>query len=258
MIERTFIQKNLNKMEMEDYLEKKLERAGFDKVEIIKTPLVTRIVLFVAKPGLAIGKSGSTIKQLTETIAQKYKIDNPQIEIQEVKDQRLNAKIQAKKMASMIERGNSWRSIAYRLIKDAMDAGAQGIELVVKGKLSGKGGRKRKQRIAFGYMKKLGHQAKMVDFAKVAAYPKAGAIGIRLRIIHPGFVFPDKMDTEKIVKDLKKLKKELAEQEEAKEEKKNEEKKEEEKKKNEVKEEEKKVDEVKEENKAEEKATEAK
>jgi len=212
MIERTFIQKNLNKMEMEDYLNKKLERAGFDKVDVIKTPLVTRIVLYVAKPGLAIGKSGSTIKQLTETIAQKYKIENPQIEIQEVKDQRLNAKIQAKKMASMIERGNSWRSVAYRLIKDAMDAGAQGIELVVKGKLSGKGGRKRKQRIAFGYMKKLGDQAKLVDFAKVAAYPKAGAIGIRLRIIHPDVVFPDKIDAEKVIKELKRVKKELDEQ----------------------------------------------
>jgi len=212
MIERTFIQKNINKMEMENYLEEKLDRAGFDKVEIIKTPLVTRIVLYVAKPGLAIGKSGSTIKQLTEVISQKYKIDNPQIEIQEVRDQRLNAKIQAKKMAQMIERGFSWRSIAYRLIKDAVDAGAQGIELVVKGKLSGKGGRKRKQRIAFGYMKKIGYQAKMVDFAKEAAYPKAGAIGIRLRIIHPKVVFPDKVDVEKVVNDMKKIKAELKEQ----------------------------------------------
>ena len=46
-------------------------------------------------------------------------------------------------------------------------------------------------------MKKLGYQARMVDFAKVAAYPKAGAIGIRLRIIHPDVVFPDKIDAEK-------------------------------------------------------------
>ncbi len=212
MIERTFIQKNYNKMELEKYLEKKLDRAGFDKLEIIKTPMVTRIVLYVAKPGLAIGKSGSTIKTLTEVISQKYKIDNPQIEIQELKDQRLNAKIQAKKMAQMIERGFSWRSIAYRLIKDAMDAGAQGIELVVKGKLSGKGGRKRKQRIAFGYMKKIGYQARMVDFAKEAAYPKAGAIGIRLRIIHPSVVFPDKIDAEKVIKAMKETKKEMKEQ----------------------------------------------
>jgi len=199
MIERTFIQKNFNRMELEDYLTKKLDRAGFSHLEIIKTPLVTRIVLHVAKPGFAIGKGGSTIKTLTEVIAQKYKIDNPQIEIQEVKQPNLNAKILAERMASMIQREFSWRSIAYKLVKDVVDAGAQGVELVVKGKLSGKGGRKKKVRIAYGYMKKLGDQTKMVDYAKAASYPKAGAIGIRLRIIHPDVIFPDKVDIKKII-----------------------------------------------------------
>ena len=100
MIERKFIQKNFNKMELEDYLTKKLDRAGFSHLEIIKTPMVTRIVLHVAKPGFAIGKGGSTIKTLTDVIANKYKIDNPQIEIQEIKNASLNAKIQAERMAA--------------------------------------------------------------------------------------------------------------------------------------------------------------
>ena len=216
MIERTFIQKNLNRMEMEDYLTKKLDRAGFSKLEIIKTPLVTRIVLHVAKPGMAIGKSGATIKQLTETMGAKYKIDNPQIEIQELKDPRLDARVQVEKMASMIEKGFQWRSVAFRTVKDAVDAGAQGVELVVKGKLSGKGGRKRKQRIAYGYLKKIGDQAKLVDFAKAAAYPKAGAIGLRLKIVHPDVVFPDKVDVNKVLKDMRSVEKEIKEQAEKK------------------------------------------
>ncbi|MFA5930983.1 MAG: 30S ribosomal protein S3 [archaeon] len=203
MIERTFIQKNFNKMELEDYLTKKLDRAGFSHMEIIKTPMVTRIVLHVAKPGFAIGKGGSTIKTLTEVISSKYKIDNPQIEIQEIKNPSLNAKIQAEKMAQMVQREFSWRSVAYKLVKEVVDNGAQGVELVVKGKLSGKGGRKRKVRIAYGYMKKLGAQTKMVDFAKAASYPKSGAIGIRLRIIHPEIIFPDKVDIKKIVQGIK-------------------------------------------------------
>ncbi|VVB76347.1 30S ribosomal protein S3 [uncultured archaeon] len=212
MIERTFIQKNFNRMELEDYLTKKLDRAGFSHLEIIKTPLVTRIVLHVAKPGFAIGKGGSTIKTLTEVVAQKYKIDNPQIEIQEIKQPNLNAKILAERMASMIQREFSWRSIAYKLVKDVVDAGAQGVELVVKGKLSGKGGRKKKVRIAYGYMKKLGDQTKMVDYAKAASYPKAGAIGIRLRIIHPDVIFPDKVDIKKIIAAKKGTAKEASEQ----------------------------------------------
>ncbi|MFA6268656.1 MAG: 30S ribosomal protein S3 [archaeon] len=212
MIERKFIQKNFDKMEIEDYLTKKLDRAGFSHMEIIKTPLVTRIVLHVAKPGFAIGKGGSTIKTLTEVIAGKYKIDNPQIEIQEIKSPNLNAKIQAEKMAAMVDREFAWRSVAYKLVKEVIEGGAQGVELVVKGKLSGKGGRKRKVRIAYGYMKKLGAQTKMVDFAKAAAYPKSGAIGIRLRIIHPDVIFPDKVDIKKVVQGIKAVETEAKEQ----------------------------------------------
>lgn len=215
MIEKTFIQKNFNKMELEDYLTKKLDRAGFSHLEIIKTPLVTRIVLNVAKPGFAIGKGGSTIKTLTEVIAKKYHIDNPQIEIQEIKNANLNAKIQAERMAGMIQRDFSWRSIAYKLVKDVIDSGAQGVELIVKGKLSGKGGRKKKVRIAYGYMKKIGNQTKWVDYAKAAAYPKSGAIGIKLRIIHPEIIFPDKVDIKKVVAALKTVETEAKEQKEA-------------------------------------------
>jgi small subunit ribosomal protein S3 len=214
MIEKTFIQKNFNKMELEDYLTKKLDRAGFSHLEIIKTPLVTRIVLNVAKPGFAIGKGGSTIKTLTEVIAKKYKIDNPQIEIQEIKNSSLNAKIQAERMAGMIQREFSWRSIAYKLVKDVIDSGAQGVELIVKGKLSGKGGRKKKVRIAYGYMKKIGNQTKWVDYAKAAAYPKSGAIGIKLMIIHPEIIFPDKVDIKKVVAAMKAVETEAKEQKE--------------------------------------------
>ncbi|MFA5357948.1 MAG: 30S ribosomal protein S3 [archaeon] len=204
MIERVFIQQNIRKMELEGYVAKKLDRAGFTHLDIVKTPLVTRIVLHVAKPGLAIGKGGQTIKQLTQVIGEKYNIDNPQIEIQEIKNPNLNARAIVDRMASLIQKGFAWRSVAFRSVRDIMAAGAQGVELQMKGKLSGKGGRKRKQRIAFGYMKKVGDQTKLVDYAKAAAYPKAGAIGIKLRIIHPDAVFPDKVDVNKVVEGVKK------------------------------------------------------
>jgi len=203
MIERTFIQQNMRKRELENYLSTKLDRAGFTHLDIIKTPLVTRIVLHVTKPGLAIGKGGQTIKQLTEVIGTEYDIDNPQIEIQEITNPTLNAKATVDRMAALIQREFSWRSVAFRTVRDIMGAGAQGVELVIKGKLSGKAGRKRKQRIAFGYMKKVGGQVKYVDYAKAAAYPKSGAIGLKLRIIRPETVFPDKIDVVKVVQNFK-------------------------------------------------------
>lgn len=203
MTYHTHIQKNLRKMELEKFMASKLERAGFTHLDIIKTPLVTRIVLHVTKPGLAIGKGGQTIKQLTELIAKDYAIDNPQIEIQEIHNPTLNAKSTVDKMATLIQREFPWRSVAFRTVRDIMAAGAQGVELTVKGKIAGKAGRKRKQRIAFGYMKKVGDQTKYVDYAKASAYPKVGAIGIKLRIIHPETVFPDKVDVNKVIESMK-------------------------------------------------------
>jgi len=194
MIERTFIEQGMKKIQLEKYLKKQLNRAGFTGLNMVKTPLVTRIVLNVARPGLAIGKGGQNIRTLTEEIEKKFGIDNPQIEIQDIKTPALNARATVDKMAELIERGFNWKSVVFRTVRDINEAGAQGVELVMKGKLSGKGGRKRKHRVAHGYMKKVGDQVKLVDTAKASAYPKAGAIGITLSIIRPEVVFPDKVN----------------------------------------------------------------
>ncbi|MCR4368428.1 MAG: 30S ribosomal protein S3 [archaeon] len=192
MIEKHFIQQGMRKMELDAYLAKELDRAGFTKSEIVKTPLVTRIVVNVTRPGLAIGKSGSNISQLTEAIQKNFNIDNPQLEIKEIERPELDAQAVANKMKALIERGFSWRSITFKAVNETLEAGAQGLEIILSGKIAGKAGRKRKQRIAHGYMKKVGEQAKLVDYGKAAAYPKVGAIGIKVKIVKPDTVFPDK------------------------------------------------------------------
>ena len=203
MIERHFIEQGIKRVELDEYLAKEMDKAGFTKSEIVKTPLVTRIIVNVVKPGLAIGKSGSNIRKITETIAQRFGIENPQLEIKELAVPELDARAMVNKVKGAIERGFSWRSIAYRTVKDIEAKGAQGIELILSGKLTGKGGRKRRQRIAVGYMKKTGHQVKLVDFAKATAYPKPGAIGIKIRIVRPETVFPDKVNIAELLRKRK-------------------------------------------------------
>ncbi len=203
MIERTFIEQGIKLVELEAMLKTQLNRAGFTKAEIVKTPLVTRIVVNVVKPGLAIGKSGANIKQLTEDIGKRFGISNPQLEIREIERPELDAAANVNKMKSLIERGFSWRSVAYRSLLDIQNAGAQGVEILMSGKLAGKGDRKKKQRISAGYMKKVGFQTELVDFAKDAAYTKAGAIGIKIKIVHPQTVFPDKFNLKERIREFK-------------------------------------------------------
>src|SRR3989338_3933083 len=153
----------------------------------------------------------ANIRTLTETLGKRFGIENPQLEIKEITQPALDAQAMADKIKSLIERGYSWRSVAYRTLRDIMEASAQGVEIIVSGKITGKGGRKKQQRIAEGYMKKVGDQVKLVDYAKAAAYPKVGAIGIKVRIVHPDTVFPDKINLSEI------LRKKAAPAEEAKE-----------------------------------------
>ena len=192
MMEKFFVKQGLNKVELDKYLAKELDRAGFTKSEIVKTPLVTRIVVNVTRPGLAIGKSGSNISLLTDTIGKKFGIDNPQLEIKEITKPELDAQAVANKFKALVERGFSWRSVVFKGLNDIQNAGAQGVEIIVSGKLAGKGGRKKRVRVAAGYMKKVGEQAKLVDYGYAPAYPKVGAIGIKVKIVRPETIFPDK------------------------------------------------------------------
>ncbi|MFH1257183.1 MAG: 30S ribosomal protein S3 [Candidatus Diapherotrites archaeon] len=200
MIEKIFIEQGVKRVELEEFLKKELDRAGFTKSEIQKTPLVTRIIVNVTRPGLAIGKSGANIRQLTEIIHSRFGIENPQLEIKEITKPELDAAAMVNRLKALIERGHSWRSIAYRVVNDISMAGAQGVELVVSGKLTGKGGRKKRVRIAQGYMKKVGDQASLVDYAKTTAYPKPGAIGIKLKLVRPETIFPDKVNIIEIIR----------------------------------------------------------
>ena len=161
--------------------------------------MVTRIVVNVTHPGLAIGKSGQNIRRLTKEIEEKFQIDNPQLEIKQIEIPELDAQAMADKMANLLTRGYSWRSVAYRTLRDIIKAGAMGVEINLAGVLAGKGQRKRRQRIAEGYMKKVGDQAKLVDYAKADSYPKFGAIGIKVRIVRPNTQFSDKIDIEGII-----------------------------------------------------------
>ena len=56
VVERKFIDDLMIKNNITKFLEKKLSRAGFSRVDIQKTPIITRITVYVTNPGKVIGK----------------------------------------------------------------------------------------------------------------------------------------------------------------------------------------------------------
>ncbi len=190
--ERKFIEDATIKLRISKYLEKALSKAGFSRVIIQRTPMITRIVVYVTNPGRVIGRGGQTINELTETLKNKFHIENPQISVSEVENPKLEPRLVAKYIAESLERGTNARRLLHSVIKDIMMNGALGAEIIASGKLAAKGAKARAIKLRLGYLPKAGDLTKLVDEAKVTAYPKYGAIGVTVRIVPPGTKFPDR------------------------------------------------------------------
>lgn len=93
---RNLISDNIRSLELDEFLEKELDRAGYGGVETTKTPLGTRLIIHAARPGVVIGRRGSNIRELTLILEEKFNLPNPQITISEIEIPELNAKIMAK------------------------------------------------------------------------------------------------------------------------------------------------------------------
>lgn len=193
-IERKFIEDSIGRFRIASFLEVELDRAGFSKVEIQRTPMVTRIAVDVTKPGKVIGRRGKSIQDLTETIHRRFGIENPQISITEVTKTELEPRLMAKSVVRQIEMGKNVRRILHFSLKRIMEAGALGAEIIASGKIAAKGGRARRMRVAAGYIPKAGEPKRLVSESHVTAYPKSGAIGVLVRLVLPGTIFPDKRE----------------------------------------------------------------
>lgn len=197
-VEEKFIEDAITRYRVSKFLEHELDRAGFSRVGIQRTPMVTRIAVEVTNPGRVIGKRGKSIQDLTDAIHKEFKIENPQISVVESTNQNIEPRLVAKRICKYIEMGKKIRAILHVALRDAMRAGALGAEIVAAGKIAAKGGRSKKLRVMAGYIPKAGEPARQVAVAHVTAYPKSGAIGVLVRIVLPGTVFPDKVAGAKI------------------------------------------------------------
>ncbi len=193
------IEEPFSKYQVMKFLEKKLDRAGLASVDIQRTPLVTRITLEVTNPARIIGKKGRLINELTDTIKQEFKIDNPQISVIEVRDPFLEPRMVAKRASKYIEMGKKVRAVLHYLLREVIRAGALGAEIVAAGKIGAKGARAKSLRVVAGYIPKAGEPARLIRVAHLNANTRSGVIGILVRIVPPGTVFPDKKTTQVVL-----------------------------------------------------------
>jgi len=191
-IVKRFITEAIKKTEIDEFLQKKLDRAGYGGVNISKTPLGTHVVIYAMRPGLVIGRGGETIKDLASSLEQNFKVTNPQISVSEIEVPEFNAYVIASRVASALQRGVHFRRAGFWALNQVMEAGALGAEIVISGKLTTE--RARFEKFRAGYFPRCGEPA-LVAMKKAEAYVqlKPGIIGVRVKIMPPDAVFPDRI-----------------------------------------------------------------
>lgn len=187
--ERRFVAENIRRVLLKEYLMKEVSRAGFGGLDVQRTPLGTRVILTTERPGLVIGRKGQTIKNLTTAIEEQFGFENPQIEVQEVKDPNLNAQIMAEKLAFSLERGWHFRRAGHSSVRRIMDSGAKGCYIIIAGKLTGQ--RHRTEKFKDGNIKFCGEpKANFMDQGYAVAKLKMGVIGVTVQIMEPNAKLP--------------------------------------------------------------------
>ena len=191
--EHEFIQNGLQRSQIDEFFAEELGRAGYGGMDVAKTPMGTQIVLKAEKPGMVIGKGGKNIRKITSELEDRFGMDDPQIDVQEVDEPDLNAQIVADRLANALERGWYFRKAGHTTIDRIMDAGALGAEIVLSGKVTG--ARSRVEKFNRGYIKHNGEPAQeVVDHGQGVAVMKLGTIGVNVKIIPPGAKLPDDFD----------------------------------------------------------------
>ncbi len=207
MIERTIIQQKLKEYKISKFIGDTLKRVGYSHTKFYKTPLGEKIVIYASRPGLVVGRRGQSIKELTNELKNRFNLENPQIEIGEIENINLNARVVAERIATALEQFGTqgFKGIGHRVLSDVINAGGLGVEVLISGKIPG--ARAKRWRFYSGYLKKCGDVAlTQVDVAYAVAQLKTGTIGIQVRIMPPDIQLPDnvkiKENTEEETKDL--------------------------------------------------------
>src|SRR4030067_1047779 len=86
MEERNIVKFKKDEFAIKEYIKSILGKGKISKSRIEYTPIGEKVIVSTNKPGLVIGKRGEKIEELTNVLKTKFKLENPRVEIEEIKN----------------------------------------------------------------------------------------------------------------------------------------------------------------------------
>jgi small subunit ribosomal protein S3 len=191
-IKNYFLTLGLMKIMVDEILAHYFKDSGYADVEIYKTPLGYRIVIYAEHPGRLIGRGGSVLRKIAAVLQARAGLENVSITVSPVVNPDLNARVVAFRIARLLERGIPYRRLMLFTLRRVMEAGALGCEIVISGKLRGE--RASFEKLRAGKVYKAGEIVDhIVDRAVAHALLKPGVYGIEVIIVRPTTQLPDQI-----------------------------------------------------------------
>ncbi len=174
-----FSSKLVEDTRIREYLNARLAKASLSKIIIERTLKLITVTVNTARPGIIIGKGGQEVDKLKEEL-KKITKKEVQINIYEVKRPELDAAIVASNVARQVEGKISYRRAIKMAIASTMRMGAEGIKVVISGRLGG-AEMARNETYKDGRIPLHTFRAD-IDYALAEALTKVGKIGVKVWI----------------------------------------------------------------------------
>src|SRR5919201_2593775 len=114
----------------------RLKNAGVARIETERSASALTVTLHTAKPGIVIGKGGTSVDQLRDEL-ERITGKRVRVTIQEIKKPELSAQLVAENVAAQLEKRIAFRRSIKQSLMKTMRAGAQDVKIRVKGRLGG-------------------------------------------------------------------------------------------------------------------------
>ena len=134
--DKDYTENLLEDMKMRRLILARLRNAGISKVETERSANQVTVIIWTAKPGIVIGKGGTSVDQLRDDL-EKMSGKKVRVTIQEIKHPEMDAMLVAQNVAAQLERRIAFRRAVKQSVLRTMRAGAKGVKIAVSGRLGG-------------------------------------------------------------------------------------------------------------------------
>ena len=130
--------RNLVKEDMgvRDTINERFPDAGVSRIDIERGSSDATVTIHTARPGIVIGRGGQRVEQLRRDL-ERLTARRVRLNVQEIRQPELDAYLVARNVADQLVRRIAFRRAIRQSVSRTMQAGAEGIKILIAGRLGG-------------------------------------------------------------------------------------------------------------------------